>query len=460
MLRRVLALIVALLLTAGILAVIPVVALAPPVTYPNWFLAEGSNAWGFSTTITIENPNAVAVTCDVTFMTVAGPITGPVVNCPALSMTNLTPDALPADRDFSTGVFCREGLTIAVERTMVWPYADPMVWDLHASIGVTSPAIDWYLPEGSSAWGFECWLLIQNPNDFDAHCQVTYMIEGAGPQTINKLIPANSRQSYNMFDDIGARDASIMVHSTDYPVIPERAMYKNHRRGGHESIGTTTPATDYYLAEGTTGFGFTTYVLVQNPNPTATDVTVTYMTTTGPETQPVFTMPGNSRKTIRVNDVLPDTDLSTKVHGTQPIIAERAMYWDGGSGYGDVMHDSIGMPAPHKSFYLPYGKASWRPSYTDMTYTLVQNPNPTPVDVRISYLMQGGTGNVVFDDTIAGNSRKTYSLNERMSPGGGEASVVVLSMSPGLNVMAEIATYWTDGIARRGGTSTIGGFSD
>ena len=95
-------------------------------------------------------------------------------------------------------------------------------------------------------------------------------------------MPANSRESFNMADDIGDKDASIKVTS-DIPVIPERAMYRNNRREGHDSIGTTAPATDYYLAEGTTAWGFTTYVLVQNPNGSAVDVTITYMTPDGPE---------------------------------------------------------------------------------------------------------------------------------------------------------------------------------
>ena len=53
-------------------------------------------------------------------------------------------------------------------------------------MGVTSPAKTWYLPEGSSDWGFECWLLIQNPNALQANCTVTYMIEGEAPQTFTK----------------------------------------------------------------------------------------------------------------------------------------------------------------------------------------------------------------------------------------------------------------------------------
>jgi len=93
-------------------------------------------------------------------------------------------------------------------------------------------------------------------------------------------------------------------------------------------MGTTSPASDFYLAEGTSAYGFTTYVLIQNPNSDATDVTVTYMTGEGPQPQAPFSMDPNSRNTIRVNDVLPNTDFSTKVHGTKPVIADRAMYWN------------------------------------------------------------------------------------------------------------------------------------
>ena len=37
--------------------------------------------------------------------------------------------------------------------------------------------------------------------------------------------------------------------------------------------------------------GYTTYVLVQNPNAEAVQVTVTYMTGSGPKVQPAITMP-------------------------------------------------------------------------------------------------------------------------------------------------------------------------
>jgi hypothetical protein len=271
---------------------------------------------------------------------------------------------------------------------------------------------------------------------------------------LTKKIPANSRATYNMETDIGKKDASIQVVS-DIPVIPERAMYRNNRREGHDSIGTTTPASDYFLAEGTTGWasGFITYVLVQNPQTTATDVTVTYMTSDGPLAQPTFSMPANSRKTIRVNDVLPpDTNFSTQVHGSAPIIAERAMYWGANSPLGEACHDSIGMDAPHTTFYLPDGEAKVGAGITE-TWTLVQNPNTTPVEVEITYMTPTGTGNVTFTDTVSANSRKTYNMADKYE---GRAAIMVRSLDSDKKIMVERAMYWFD---RGAGADTIGGYS-
>ncbi len=252
-------------------------------TQATWYLAEGSTNYGFDCYITIENPNASAVTAEITYMTGSGPVTAPSVSLPAKSQATINPKDKLGNQDFSTKVVCKEGKTIAVDRTMSWTGPGAASPEAHSSIGVTSPAKTWYLPEGSSKWGFECWLLIQNPNASAARCTITYMIEGEGPKTVTKSVPASSRKTFNIADDIGEKDASIKVEG-NIPVIPERAMYRNNRREGHDSIGTTSPASDFYLAEGTSAYGFTTYVLVQNPNADPTDVTVTYMTASRSQT--------------------------------------------------------------------------------------------------------------------------------------------------------------------------------
>jgi len=415
-----------------------------------WYLAEGTTDWGFSEYVTIENPNPEAVTAHVTYMTKSGPKEKADINLPASSQTTINPKDDIGATDFSTAVTCTDGKTIAVDRTMTWTGTGAASPEAHNSVGVTSPAKTWYLAEGSSAWGFECWLLIQNPNSSEATCNVTYMIEGSGPQTFIKKVPASSRATFNMADDIGEKDASIKVEA-DIPVIPERAMYRNNRREGHDSIGTTAPATDYFLAEGTTDYGFTTYVLVQNPNPSAANVTVTYMTNAGPQPQAPFSMPANSRKTIRVNDILPSKDLSTQVHADQPIIAERAMYWGEGKPLGEACHDSIGMAEPHTTFYLPDGQSSEGRE----TWTLVQNPNDTDVSVEISYLTSSGTGNQTFADTIPASSRKTYNMADKGI--NGRAAIMVTCTTSGKKIMVERAMYWN---SRGAGTDTIGGYSD
>jgi subtilisin family serine protease len=418
------------------------------VTSPTWYLAEGTSDWGFDTYVTIENPNKTEVTAQVTYMTKSGARPRPDVTLPPMSQTVINPRNDIGATDFSTVVVCREGKSIAVDRRMMWTGPGAASGEGHASIGVTSPAKTWYLAEGSSDWGFECWLLIQNPNNAAASVDITYMIEGASPVTKTKSVAANSRASFNMADDIGPADASIKV-SASVPVIPERAMYRNNRREGHDSIGTTAPASDYFLAEGTTNWGFTTYVLVQNPNSGKAKVSVTYMTPSGPVEQAPFTMPGKSRKTIKVNDALPRKDFSTKVHADKPIIAERAMYWNNGTG--EACHDSIGMSEPHTTFYLPDGETTGGHE----TWTLVQNPNPSQVKVEISYLTPTGQGNKTFTDKIPANSRKSYFMADAIPAG--RASVMVTSKTGGKKIMVERAMYWN---SRGAGTDTIGGFSD
>ncbi|MFH1151112.1 MAG: polysaccharide deacetylase family protein [Actinomycetota bacterium] len=417
------------------------------VTEPEWYLAEGTNAWGFQTYISVENPGPEQLTADVTYMTGGGSEVAETVTLPAFSQTTLTNDhlgSLLGEVDFSTRIECLEGRTIAVDRTMSWQGQGALSPEGHSSVGVTAPSETWYLPEGSSRWGFETWLLLQNPGASEANVGITYMIEGEGPVAVNRTLPPHSRSSYGMSADIGEKDASIEVDS-DVPVIAERAMYRDNRRQGHESIGATAPSDVFYLAEGSSDWGFTTYVLVQNPWAAETDVTITYMTLDGPVEEPTFTMPALSRRTVRVNDTLAGTDFSTRVAGSRPVIAERSMYWNNGTG--EASHDSIGLGSPYSTFHLPDGQTSEGRE----TWTLVQNPNTVDVLAEISYLPQGGGPVVTVVDTIPAGSRRTYGMSDNVEAG--RYAVSVVSLTGGLPVVVERSMYWSN---RGAGTNTVG----
>ena len=437
-----------------------------------WYLAEGTTAWGFNTYLTVENPNDDQVQVKLTYMDTGaaagagagrggeagqGRIATRTVTLPPLSQTTVDPRWDLGDTDFSTKVECLQGKPIAVDRTMYWTGAGAPCAEGHNSIGVNAPSSTWYLPEGSSDHGFETWTCVQNPNAHEASVTLTYMVEDDGARIVERTIPAGSRASYSMAEDIGAHDASVRV-SSDFPVIAERSMYRNDRREGSCSIGAVCPAADYYLAEGTTGYGFTTYVLVQNPNDSAADVTVTYMTPGGAAAQDSFHMRANTRKTIRINDVewMGDTDFSTHVHASLPVVAERAMYWNGGPDRAEACHASIGLPSAHMEFWLPDGQTSsgWE------TWTCVQNPNTAAVTVEVTYLQQGGGEKVSFTDVIPKNSRRTYNMAGQpgVYPGiDGRASVVVRSLDDARPVIVERAMY---AHGRGLGTNTIGGYSD
>ena len=155
------------------------------------------------------------------------------------------------------------------------------------------------------------------------------------------------------------------------------------------------------------------------------------------------------RKTIRVNDVLPNTDFSTQVSADVPVIAERSMYWNNGTG--EACHDSVGMSSGHKTFYLPDGQTSGGRE----TWTLVQNPNANAVGVDITYMRPDGTGNVKFSDIVPANSRKSYNPADKVPDG--RAAIMVTCTAGNKKIMVERAMYWNN---RGAGTDTIGGYSD
>ena len=135
----------------------------------------------------------------------------------------------------------------------------------------------------------------------------------------------------------------------------------------------------------------------------------------------------------------------------KPVIAERAMYWGEGTPLGEACHDSVGTPAAHSTFFLPDGET--QNGYE--TWTLVQNPNPGEIEVLVSYLTPDGNGDIQFTDTLPPNSRKSYSMADRL--GAGKASAVVKCVTAGKKIIVERSMYWSNMGA---GTCTIGGFSD
>ena len=217
-------------------------------------------------------------------------------------------------------------------------------------ITVSSPAMQtWYLAEGSTDGGMETWLLVQNPGEEAVH--VTVILQMASgpvvePDLTNVEIPALSRQSFNLGSYEIDFNLSAQVNCLDGQVICERAMYGDGRAWAHDSIGVTSPSASWYLAEGSTGGGMETFVLIQNPGAAAAVVDVSFQTDSGevkPNDLQGVGIEAGTRRTFKVNDYVSDSyNVSTRVEATSgQVICERAMYGDGRAW----AHDSIGVTA-------------------------------------------------------------------------------------------------------------------
>jgi murein DD-endopeptidase MepM/ murein hydrolase activator NlpD len=94
----------------------------------------------------------------------------------------------------------------------------------------------------------------------------------------------------------------------------------------HDSLGATSPAGEWYMAEGATMPGFETWVLVQNSNDEAANVSLTFYTDKGPVEGPRRKIPAQSRQSFNVGDYVTTYNVSTRVSSDRGIVCERAMY--------------------------------------------------------------------------------------------------------------------------------------
>ncbi|MCL4848214.1 MAG: SBBP repeat-containing protein [Acidobacteria bacterium] len=470
------------------------------------FFAEGA-AGDFETRFAVFNPDALrTATARFNFQLLVGE--GEPTETASTTRTvapqsrlTLSSDEVAAltNRGFSTEV--RSNLPLVADRQMVWDRLG--FHGSHAETSIPSPATTWYLAEGATG-DFLLFYLIQNPNDTEVDVTVRYL-PGDGTPAATKVYraPAFSRinilVNFELFDtnSDGVPDTPLYASaplSAEFtatrPIIVERAMYLNNAPGrffnaGHNSAGVTTPSTQWFLAEGATGFLFDMFVLIANPTATPADVRLTFLLPGGTTYTKTYdgATPGesgtnpsiaaNSRFTVYVNDVQPDgaigtwplaqTAVSTVVESLNhvPIIVERAMWWARGGGAAGWYegHNSVGVTETGARWALAEGELGG--PRQAITYVLVANTSPFAGRIRARFYAEDGTTSACTF-LIAANSR----LNVNDEPtcfadmGGRRFATVVESESTGAGrpeIVVERAIYWNVGAELFGaGSNSVG----
>ena len=81
------------------------------------------------------------------------------------------------------------------------------------TIGCQAPSLTWYLSEGSTDWGFEEFVCVQNPTPSNGVVQARYMLSNGGGQIISVpfTLPAYSRATINVADVVPGADVAVRV---------------------------------------------------------------------------------------------------------------------------------------------------------------------------------------------------------------------------------------------------------
>jgi subtilisin family serine protease len=405
-----------------------------------WYLAEGFSGSGTETYILVQNPNADPANVYVTYMVQGGGLVERSITVAANSRETIAAhDAAQVgpDQAFSTKIDSDQD--VIVERAMYWPAGDG-VQGGHVTTGIHQASTNWNLAEGYTGGDFDTYILVQNPTDTDANVTVTYMLQSG--TTLEKLVTvlANSRSTLvaKDVDQVGPDQAFSTNLASDQPIIVERAMY--FTGDGHAAVGVPSAQTTWYLAEGFTGAGFETFILLQNPNAEDANVNITYMLQGGGTIEKTVVVAANSRNTVAahaLDQVGLDQAFSTKLTADRPIIIERAMYWPRSETLRGG-HDSPAVNSPALNWNLAEGFTGGGFE----TYILIQNPGGTDANVNITYMLQGG-GTLSKSITVSANSRSTVYANDINQVGLDQAfSTQLTSDQP---IIVERAMYFNGG---------------
>jgi hypothetical protein len=169
-----------------------------------------------------------------------------------------------------------------------------------------------------------------------------------------------------------------------------------------------------YLAEGATSEFFRTRLSVANPDVDPAHVVAAVFSFARDDGSILRTPAGiapGSRRTLNAAAVpgLEAAAFSTTIESDRPLAIDRTMSWDTRSpfvpsGYG--AHTEAAADAPSARWYLAEGATG-----VFSLYYLLQNPQDTPVDVTVRYLLPSGAP-LVRTYPLPAQSRTTIFVNE------------------------------------------------
>ena len=330
--------------------------------------------------------------------------------------------------------------TVVSERTMRWRLngAD----GASGARALRAPSTTWYLAEGNAGF-FDTYVLLANPSATPTTATVDFLLDGGGVIRRQYSLGGNARYTIwtNQIPELALRSFATTV-TAPQAILVERAMYfrgvHGAFEGGHASAAVPVGARDWFLAEGSTGAWFETFVLISNPNATPVNATIRYLTPGGVARTETRTLPATSRTTIPIDSLpgLGSTEVSCSITATGNIIVERSMYWPGVPGPWYGAHNSVGITSLRTRWGLAEGEIGGADGAN--TYILLANPGSAAATATVRFYREDGAPIVVTRNVPAG-SRQTVAAAAVGMNGNERFGVVVDSTQP---IAVERSIYW------------------
>jgi hypothetical protein len=427
---------------------------APPAGSAQRYYAEGAAGF-FDYRVAVLNTAATETWLNVSFLREgAFPVTRSYSVGAGRRMT-ISADDVPELSGTSFAAVISAPSTVVTERTMRWR--------LNGGDGaagaraLTAPSQTWYLAEGNAGY-FDTYVLLANPSATATVATVDFLLDGGGVVRKQYSLGGNARYTIwtNQIPELVTRSFATTV-TAPQAILVERAMYFNGPHGafdgGHASSAVPAGARDWFLAEGSTGAWFETFVLISNPNASAVTATIRYLTPAGVARTEVRTLPPTSRTTIPVDGLpgLAGTDVSCSITATGNIIVERSMYWPGVPGPWHGAHNSVGITTLRTLWGLAEGEVGGPDGAS--TFVLLANPGSTAATVTLTFYRADGAPIIVTRSVPAG-SRQTVAAASIGLAATEKFGVVVQSTQP---IAVERSLYWNyQGVLWTSGTNESG----
>ena len=382
-----------------------------PLEPRRWYFAEGSTNPPFDVWFALQNPNTRPATVRFAFYAPEGTPTLHELQVGPSSRTTVYANDLLPNAEFSTIV--ESNIPIFVERSMYFGH------DGHVAQGTREPDRAWYLAEGSTIPPFETWIELMNPNPSPTTARLRFMREDGSVTDHVEGIPPWGRRS--VYVNLLFTAAGFGTHvEANQPIVVERAMYFDAGRGGHDTVGTQTPGRVWYLAEGVSRPGFDTWLLVQNAGVAPANVKASFLTDDGTVVAQPLRVPPNSRISLYTNLVVPNAAFGIKVEADQPVVVERAVYFDEKrAGFS-----ARAVAAPGTEWYLPEGVTTG--SFTEQLAIL--NPQGQLANVQVDFDRLGGQTIPPHRLRVGPNTQRILDINPYVVDG--ELSLRVIADQP------------------------------